>query len=111
MRRRRRRTGARRRTGGGPSMRAARVEIRGERSGRMTSNPTPRSSGPGGSGPGGAGGGGHDESPAAWTLRRAEELIASLSGVLSARIVADRSGGIEEVHVLTTPEIAPKQAV
>ena len=51
------------------------------------------------------------DAPAQWALRRAEELIASLAGVLSARIVADRSGGIEEVHVLTTPEIQPKQMV
>ncbi len=52
-----------------------------------------------------------DDTPVQWTLRRAEELIASLAGVMSARIVADRSGGIEEVHVLTTPEIQPKQVV
>jgi hypothetical protein len=52
-----------------------------------------------------------DDAPAQWALRRAEELITSLSGVMSARIVADRSGGIEEVHVLTTPEIQPKQMV
>lgn len=51
------------------------------------------------------------DAPAQWALRRAEELIASLAGVMSARIVADRSGGIEEVHVLTTPEIQPKQVV
>jgi len=51
------------------------------------------------------------DAPAQWALRRAEELIASLAGVLSARIVADRAGGIEEVHVLTTPEIQPKQMV
>ncbi|MDP3773798.1 MAG: hypothetical protein Q8Q85_05970 [Gemmatimonadales bacterium] len=53
----------------------------------------------------------HDESPAQWTLRRAEDLIASLSGVLSARIVASRAGGIEEIHVLTTPAVAAKQMV
>jgi len=51
------------------------------------------------------------ESPEAWTLRRAEQLITSLSGVLSARIVANRAGEIEEVHVLTTAEIQPKQTV
>jgi hypothetical protein len=53
----------------------------------------------------------HDEQPAAWTLRRAEELIGSLSGVMSARIVANRGGEIEEVHVLTTSEVQPKQVV
>ena len=51
------------------------------------------------------------ESPEAWTLRRAEQLIAALSGVLSARIVAGRGGDIEEIHVLTTAEVQPKQAV
>ncbi len=51
------------------------------------------------------------ESPEAWTLRRAEQLIGALSGVLSARIVANRVGEIEEIHVLTTAEIQPKQAV
>ena len=35
-----------------------------------------------------------EEAPAAWTVRRAEELIGSLSGVLSARIVAGRGGEI-----------------
>jgi hypothetical protein len=51
------------------------------------------------------------ESPEAWTLRRAEQLIAALSGVMSARIVAGRGGEIEEIHVLTTAEVQPKQAV
>ncbi len=51
------------------------------------------------------------ESPEAWTLRRAEQLIAALSGVLSARIVTGRAGEIEEIHVLTTAEVQPKQAV
>jgi hypothetical protein len=51
------------------------------------------------------------ESPEAWTMRRAEQLIAALSGVLSARIVSGRSGEIEEIHVLTTAEVQPKQAV
>jgi len=53
----------------------------------------------------------HGEPPEAWTLRRAEQLITSLSGVLSARIVASRVGEIEEIHVLTTAEIQPKQVV
>ncbi len=52
-----------------------------------------------------------EDAPAAWTLRRAEELIASLSGVLSARIVAGRGGEIEEVHVLTTAGMGAKQVV
>ena len=38
-------------------------------------------------------------------------LLSSLTGVLSARIVADRNGEIEEIHVLVTQEILAKQAV
>lgn len=44
-------------------------------------------------------------------MRRAEQLLSSLTGVLSARIVADRNGEIEEIHVLVTQEIVAKQAV
>ena len=51
------------------------------------------------------------ESPASWSLRRAEQLIASLTGVLSTRIVADRAGEIEEIHLLVTNGLLPKQAV
>lgn len=53
------------------------------------------------------------ELPAAetWPVRRAEELIASLTGVVSARIVAKPGGEIEEIHVLTTEEVSPKQTV
>jgi hypothetical protein len=51
------------------------------------------------------------EAPAAWMVKRAEELIASLGGVLSARIVAGRSGDIDEVHVLTNASVQPKQVV
>jgi hypothetical protein len=51
------------------------------------------------------------EPPEAWIWRRAEQLISTLSGVLSVRIVAGRGGEIEEIHVLTTAEIQPKQAV
>lgn len=62
----------------------------------MTSGEVPRSEG---------------GSPAAWLVRRAEELISSLSGVLSCRIVAGRAGEIEEVHVLTSAVVQPKQVV
>jgi hypothetical protein len=51
------------------------------------------------------------ESPEAWTWKRAEQLIGTLSGVLSARIVAARGGEVEEIHVLATQEIQPKQVV
>jgi len=35
----------------------------------------------------------------------------SLQGVLSARVIARPGGDIEEVHMLTTPEVKPKQTV
>jgi hypothetical protein len=41
----------------------------------------------------------------------AEALIETLTGVLSSRIVTGSSGEIEEVHVLTTEEVSPKQTV
>lgn len=44
-------------------------------------------------------------------LRRAEELIATLTGVLSVRIVPSETGAIDEIHVLTTNEIVPKNMV
>lgn len=44
-------------------------------------------------------------------LRRAEELIATLTGVLSVRIVPNETGAVDEIHVLTTNEIVPKHMV
>lgn len=44
-------------------------------------------------------------------IRRAEELIATLSGVLSVRIVPNETGAIDEIHVLTTDAVLPKQTV
>ncbi len=44
-------------------------------------------------------------------IRRAEELIATLPGVLSVRIVASPTGAVDEVHVLTTDAVLPKQTV
>jgi hypothetical protein len=44
-------------------------------------------------------------------LRRAEELIATLPGVISVRIIPGDSGAIEEIHVLTTDLVAPKNTV
>ena len=34
-------------------------------------------------------------------LRQAEELIATLPGVLSVRIVPNETGAVDEIHVLT----------
>ena len=47
----------------------------------------------------------------AFPLQRAEELLASLPGVISARIIADPMGAINEIHVLTSLDVAPKQTV
>jgi hypothetical protein len=44
-------------------------------------------------------------------LRRAEELIVTLPAVLSVRIVPNETGAIEEVHVLTTDAVPPKNTV
>jgi hypothetical protein len=44
-------------------------------------------------------------------IARAEELLVTLPGVLSARIVAGSSGDVSEVHVLTTTAVNPKQTV
>lgn len=46
-----------------------------------------------------------------WSIERAEELLRSLTGVLSVRVVTDPQGEIEEIHVLTTEQIGPKQTV
>jgi hypothetical protein len=44
-------------------------------------------------------------------IQRAEELLATLPGVISARIIAGPSGEVDEIHLLTTPELGPKQTV
>ncbi|MFG0307208.1 MAG: hypothetical protein ACF8Q5_13445 [Phycisphaerales bacterium JB040] len=46
-----------------------------------------------------------------WTIASTEALLESLTGVVSARIVAKPGGEIEEIHLLTTEEVAPKQTV
>lgn len=58
---------------------------------------------------------GVNPSPIAGTvlpLRAAEELLQTLTGVVSVRIASDGStGAIDAVHVLTTDEVPPKQTV
>jgi hypothetical protein len=44
-------------------------------------------------------------------IARAEELLATLPGVLNVRIIPGDSGEVSEVHVLTTTEVSPKQTV
>jgi len=49
--------------------------------------------------------------PDPWGVRRAENLITSLKGVLSARVVVNPVGEITEIHVLTHSGFTPKQVV
>jgi len=51
------------------------------------------------------------EARANWTLQEAERLLLSLQGVVSARIVARPGGVVEEIHLLTTTDVKPKQTV
>ena len=46
-----------------------------------------------------------------WGLRRIEKLLLGLEGVGSLKIVPDGRGGIEEIHVLTSSSLGPKQIV
>jgi hypothetical protein len=49
--------------------------------------------------------------PRTWRIEEAETFLSRLNGVLSARIIARPGGEIDEVHVLTTDEVTPKQTV
>lgn len=40
-----------------------------------------------------------------------ERLLCSLSGVVSARVVANPLGKLEEIHILASPALNPKQVV
>jgi hypothetical protein len=40
-----------------------------------------------------------------------ERLLCSLAGVVSARVVANPLGKLEEVHILASPQLNPKQIV
>jgi len=46
-----------------------------------------------------------------WGLRRIEKLLVELEGVGSLKIVPDGHGGIDEVHVLSSSSLSPKQIV
>ncbi len=46
-----------------------------------------------------------------WGLRRIEKLLVELDGVGSLKIVPDGHGGIDEIHVLSAADLAPKQIV
>jgi hypothetical protein len=44
-------------------------------------------------------------------IKRAEELLSTLPGIIAARIIAGDSGAVDEIHVLTTADLTPKQTV
>ncbi|MBV6520698.1 MAG: hypothetical protein MNPFHGCM_00816 [Gemmatimonadaceae bacterium] len=44
-------------------------------------------------------------------IKRAEELLQTLPGVIAVRIIASETGAVDEIHVLTTSDVAPKQTV
>lgn len=44
-------------------------------------------------------------------IKRAEELLRSLPGVIGASVVASETGAVSEIHLLTTMEVNPKQTV
>jgi hypothetical protein len=52
-----------------------------------------------------------DAIPDPWGVRRAENLLTSLEGILSARVVTTPLGEVSEVHVLAQAGRAPKQLV
>jgi hypothetical protein len=49
--------------------------------------------------------------PDPWGIKRVENLITSLTGILSARVVVTPLGEVSEVHVLTLSDVQPKQVV
>jgi hypothetical protein len=56
-------------------------------------------------------GGAFDNAPDPWGVRRAENLLTSLEGVLSARVVTTPLGEVSEVHILAQAGLQPKQLV
>ena len=51
------------------------------------------------------------QNPDPWGIKRVENLITGLTGVLSARVVVTPLGEVSEVHVLTRSDLQPKQVV
>src|ERR687891_2752338 len=52
-----------------------------------------------------------DAIPDPWGVRRAENLLTSLEGILSARVVTTPLGDVSEVHILAQAGLQPKQLV
>ncbi len=44
-------------------------------------------------------------------IKRAEELLSTLPGVMAARIIAGSTGAVEEIHVVTSSDVTAKQTV
>jgi len=57
------------------------------------------------------GGGSSDSTSDPWGVRKAENLLTSLEGVLSARVVTTPLGEVSEIHILATAGQNPKQVV
>ncbi|HEX9893157.1 MAG TPA: hypothetical protein VGA78_04505 [Gemmatimonadales bacterium] len=51
------------------------------------------------------------EMPDPWGVRRAENLLTTLEGVLSARVVTTPLGEVSEIHILASSGLGPKQVV
>jgi hypothetical protein len=52
-----------------------------------------------------------DGMPDPWGVRRAEQLLTSLEGVLSARVVTTPLGEVAEIHILASSALNAKQVV
>ena len=52
-----------------------------------------------------------DAMPDPWGVRRAENLLTSLEGIISARVVTTPLGEVSEIHVLAQAGLTPKQIV
>lgn len=46
-----------------------------------------------------------------WTIHGVEELLRTLTGVVSVRLVAKPGSDIQEIHLLTNYDVTPKQTV
>ena len=52
-----------------------------------------------------------DTMPDPWGVRRAENLLTSLEGIISARVVTTPLGEVSEIHILAQAGLTPKQIV
>lgn len=52
-----------------------------------------------------------EENGSNWSIAAAEEVLRSLKGVISARVVLKQNGEVAELHLLTSSEVEPKKTV